>query len=145
GEQQRRCFEVFGAGGPRKVVVATNVAETSVTLPDVTVVIDTCRERRLSRDHDLSSLAPALLERLCAKDSLKQRRGRAGRVQRGVCFRLVPRSVYEKLPTATAPEIEALPLETLVLQVRAAGFEPSEFLGKAPTPPKPEIVHAAEM
>ncbi|CAJ1407552.1 unnamed protein product [Effrenium voratum] len=90
GEQQRRCFEVYPASGPRKVIVSTNVAETSVTLPDVTIVVDTCRERRLTRDHDHTSLAPALLERFCAKDSLQQRRGRAGRVQKGVCFR--PRS-----------------------------------------------------
>ena len=47
--------------------VATNVAETSVTLPDVTVVIDSCRERRLTREHGHASLAPALLERFCAK------------------------------------------------------------------------------
>ncbi|CAK9092810.1 unnamed protein product [Durusdinium trenchii] len=90
GEQQRRCFETFQV---RKVIVATNVAETSVTLSGPWSVIDTCRERRLTREHGHSSLAPALLERFCAKDSLQQRRGRAGRVQKGVCFRLVPRGL----------------------------------------------------
>ncbi|CAK9098128.1 DExH-box ATP-dependent RNA helicase DExH1, partial [Durusdinium trenchii] len=142
GEQQRRCFETFQV---RKVIVATNVAETSVTLPDVTIVIDTCRERRLTREHGHSSLAPALLERFCAKDSLQQRRGRAGRVQKGVCFRLVPRKAYDKLPEATAAEIEALPLETLVLQVRAAGYAPEAFLAKAPTPPEAWQVRQAEL
>eukprot|EP00439_Symbiodinium_sp_Y106_P024021 s428_g2.t3 len=137
-------FRALPLHGALKVIVATNVAETSVTLPDVTIVIDTCRERRLTRDHGHTTLAPALLERFCAKDSLKQRKGRAGRVQRGLCFRLLPRRDYERLPESTAPEIESLPLETLVLQVRAAGFHPTQFLANAPSPPAAEVVRAAE-
>lgn len=141
-EQQRRCFEVPPRGAPRKVVVSTNVAETSVTVPDVTVVIDTARERRLVLDP--GAVAPCLSERLCAQSSLRQRKGRAGRVQAGLCLTLLPRRDYAALPKESPPEIEAAALETLCLQVRVAGFDPVKFLARAPTPPLPERVAAAE-
>ncbi|CAK0875517.1 unnamed protein product [Prorocentrum cordatum] len=141
-ERQRACFEVLPPGGPRKVVCATNVAETSITIPDVTAVVDTCRERRLRLE--AGSFTPCLAEQLCAQDALRQRMGRAGRVQAGVCFRLVKKKAYDQLPRATPPEIESLPLESLVLTVRHMGFEPRAFLSQAPTPPKPESVVVAE-
>ena len=59
-----------------KVVIATNVAEASVTLPDVTVVVDTCRVKEVCMEDELQT--SALVMRLAAKDSLRQRKGRAG-------------------------------------------------------------------
>jgi len=141
-DQQRRCFEFPARGGPRKIVVSTNVAETSVTVPDVTIVIDTARERRLQLDP--GAVAPCLAECVCAKSSLTQRRGRAGRVRAGICVTLMLRSEYENLPMEAPPEIESTALESLCLQVRVAGFEPEAFLAKMPTPPRPERVVDAE-
>merc|ERR1719316_1920972 len=88
-EEQSLCFqEEWPEGCNCKIICATNVAETSITIPDVTVVIDTCRERR--NQVDKHSNTPVLREGWCAQDALRQRRGRAGRVQPGICFRLVP-------------------------------------------------------
>eukprot|EP00929_Paragymnodinium_shiwhaense_P043873 TRINITY_DN22530_c0_g2_i1.p1 TRINITY_DN22530_c0_g2~~TRINITY_DN22530_c0_g2_i1.p1 ORF type:complete len:1435 (+),score=380.84 TRINITY_DN22530_c0_g2_i1:69-4373(+) len=141
-DQQRRCFDVPAKGGPRKIVVSTNVAETSVTVPDVTVVVDTARERRLVLEP--GAAAPCLAEAICAQSSLKQRRGRAGRVRAGLCVTLLGSSEYEKLPYSTPPEIESAPLESLCLQVRVAGFDPRPFLAKMPTAPLPARVDKAE-
>ena len=82
--------------GCLKVVVATNVAEASVTIPDVTVVVDTCKVREL--DYDEESGSSALVTKLASQDSLRQRRGRAGRVSAGRCFRLITLGTYSKLP-----------------------------------------------
>lgn len=141
-DQQRRCFEVAGKGGPRKIVVSTNVAETSVTVPDITIVIDTARERRLQLEP--GAVATCLTECMCSQSSLKQRKGRAGRVRAGVCVTLLRRNEYEALPAEAAPEIESAPLESLCLQVRVAGFDPEPFLTKMPTPPQPQRVADAE-
>eukprot|EP00927_Polykrikos_kofoidii_P037399 TRINITY_DN31540_c0_g2_i1.p1 TRINITY_DN31540_c0_g2~~TRINITY_DN31540_c0_g2_i1.p1 ORF type:complete len:1154 (+),score=222.39 TRINITY_DN31540_c0_g2_i1:223-3462(+) len=141
-EHQRRCFEIPSKRGPRKIVVSTNVAETSVTVPDVTVVIDTCRERRLQLDP--GAVAPCLAETVCARSSLIQRKGRAGRVRAGVCITMLSRRDYEKLAAEAPPEIEAAALESVCLQVRASGFVPLSFLAKMPTPPRPERIAATE-
>lgn len=141
-DQQRRCFEVPPKGGPRKIVVSTNVAETSVTVPDVTIVIDTARERRLQLEP--GAVAPCLAEGVCARSSLTQRRGRAGRVRAGVCVTLMLRGEYEELPAEAPPEIESTSLESVCLQVRVAGFEPAAFLAKMPTPPRVARVADAE-
>jgi HrpA-like RNA helicase len=59
-----------------KIVIATNVAEASVTIPDVTVVVDTCRVKEISFDSEIQT--SALMMKFAAQDSLRQRRGRAG-------------------------------------------------------------------
>ena len=64
---------------PPQVVVSTNVAETSITIPDITVVIDTGRVKETA--YDPQTNMPCLLETWTSKDSMRQRRGRAGRVQ----------------------------------------------------------------
>ena len=82
-------------------------------------MVDTCRERRLVLEPGAST--PCLAEQLCARDALRQRAGRAGRVRPGVCYRLISASAFGKLPAATRPELEALPLESVVLQARRRG------------------------
>lgn len=68
------------AAGFTKVILSTNVAETSITIPDCTCVIDSCREKQSS--YDPVNRMPLLVERFASADSLKQRRGRAGRIRR---------------------------------------------------------------
>jgi ATP-dependent RNA helicase DHX57 len=68
-------------------------------------------------DFDVDRQMPALLLKKASQDSLRQRRGRAGRVQAGRCFRLLTRGTCEKLPLHSVPEMLRAPLENLVLQV----------------------------
>ena len=81
--------------GHTKVILSTNVAETSITIPDCVVVIDTCKEKQSS--YDPSNRMPLLLECFASKDSLKQRRGRAGRVREGFYYQLIRPNTYQKL------------------------------------------------
>ena len=69
--------------GCRKIICATNIAETSVTIPDVVCVVDTGRVREVRRNKRTSS--SMLVTDWCPKSSAKQRQGRAGRVQPGIC------------------------------------------------------------
>lgn len=68
------------------MILSTNVAETSITIPDCTIVIDTAREKQSS--YDPSNRMPLLIEKFASRDSLKQRRGRAGRVRPGSCYKV---------------------------------------------------------
>lgn len=144
-EEQQTCFTTtLPAGCTRKIICSTNVAETSVTVPDVTVVIDTCRERR--NQVDRYSNTPMLREQWCALDSLKQRRGRAGRVQPGICFRLFNERNLERLDRVTPPEMQRVPLENVYLQVCASGItDRPAFLAKTPDPPDETAVLFAEV
>jgi len=144
-EEQQTCFlTTLPAGCTRKIICSTNVAETSVTVPDVTIVIDTCRERRTQVDR--YSNTPMLREQWCALDSLKQRRGRAGRVQPGVCFRILPQKYMERLEAVTPPEMQRVPLENVYLQVCASGIsDRRDFLAKTPDPPDETAVLFAEL
>lgn len=84
-EEQEQAFQV-PPKGTRKIVLATNIAETGITIPDVTCVIDTGKhkEMRFDERRQLSKLIESFISRANAK----QRRGRAGRVQEGICFHL---------------------------------------------------------
>ncbi|KAH8052988.1 helicase [Aureococcus anophagefferens] len=108
--------------GARKVVVATNVAETSITIDDVDCVVDLGRVKEL-----------------------RYRAGRAGRVRAGACYRLYPRKLHDEgLPAHTAPEMLRTPLADAVLKVLRLGFGgPKAFLARALQPPRPESVDAA--
>ncbi|KAH8064601.1 helicase [Aureococcus anophagefferens] len=129
--------------GARKVVVATNVAETSITIDDVDCVVDLGRvkELRYVSAADVSALAEVYTSRAAAT----QRAGRAGRVRAGACYRLYPRKLHDEgLPAHTAPEMLRTPLADVVLKVLRLGFGgPKAFLARALQPPRPESVDAA--
>eukprot|EP00746_Dinoflagellata_sp_MGD_P091751 gnl/MRDRNA2_/MRDRNA2_36344_c0_seq1.p1 gnl/MRDRNA2_/MRDRNA2_36344_c0~~gnl/MRDRNA2_/MRDRNA2_36344_c0_seq1.p1 ORF type:complete len:1014 (+),score=179.06 gnl/MRDRNA2_/MRDRNA2_36344_c0_seq1:163-3042(+) len=143
-DEQQICFEtVFPQDLDFKVIVATNVAETSVTVPDITIVIDACRHRL--NQMDKGSNTSTLRMRWCAQDSLRQRRGRAGRVQPGVCFRLILEQDVEKLDEVTQPEMQRVPLENLFLQACASGIhDVPTFLLRTPDPPNKTAITFAE-
>ncbi|CAE8673864.1 unnamed protein product, partial [Polarella glacialis] len=143
-EEQEEAFSTeLPPGKLRKIIAATNVAETSVTVPDVTVVIDSCRERRSQVDR--FSNTPMLREQWCALDALRQRRGRAGRVRPGVCLRLISQEVANRLEPTTLPEMQRMPLENIYLQVCACGVQDRRgFLAKTPDPPEEVSVRFAE-
>jgi len=131
-DEQRRAF----ARTPqRKVVLATNVAETSLTIPGIGVVIDAGLVRQ-TRYHDgraFLALGPI------AEDSAAQRAGRAGRTGPGVCYRLWSQSA--RLNAITAPEIHREPLSPLVLTAAAWGARVEDL--PLLDAPKPEALQAA--
>ena len=139
--EQRRVFPP-APRGKRKVIAATNVAETSITIEDIVAVIDTGRVKETSFDPQNNMLK--LEEMWASRAACKQRRGRAGRVRAGICYKLYTRSTENKMAERPEPEIRRVPLEQLCLSVRAMGIiEVPDFLASALTPPKSLAVEGA--
>lgn len=127
--EQRLIFEE-PASGVRKIVLATNIAETSITINDVAFVIDCGKAKETS--YDALNNTPCLLPSWISKVSAQQRRGRAGRVQPGQCYHLYPKCVYDAFAEYQLPEILRTPLQSLCLQIKSLNFGTiSEFLSRA--------------
>ena len=136
---QRRAFEV-APPGTRKVVVATNVAETSVTISDIVHVIDSGLVK--SKGWNACTRLASLRDERVSSASAAQRRGRAGRVQEGHCYRLWP-AKFRLMPQAL-PEMSRVPLEEIILDLSLLGApSAASLLAQAPTPPSPTAVRAA--
>lgn len=103
----------------RRVVLATNIAETSLTIEGVSVVIDSGLERRMR--YDPSSGLSRLVTMTISRASATQRQGRAGRLGPGVCYRLYGRHIFEGMVRHTPPEITSADLCGLVLELAAWG------------------------
>ena len=140
--EQRKVF-ASPPPGKRKVVVATNVAETSITIDDIVAVIDSGRVKETS--FDPQNNMRKLEETWASLAACKQRRGRAGRVQAGKCYKLYTRNLeMTQMAERPEPEIRRVPLEQLCLAVRAMGIrDVSHFLSRAPTPPEATAVEGA--
>jgi len=137
---QRRCFQ-SPPPGVRKVVLATNVAETSLTIEDVVFVVDTGRVKEVR--HDASRGLTLLCEDFVSRASAKQRRGRAGRVREGVCLATYTRRRHDELMRGQAkPEIGRVALDELVLQIHALGLadRAADFLARVLEPPPASAV-----
>ncbi len=121
------------------MVLSTNIAETSVTLDDCVFVVDSGRCKRLTYDPvtQISSLATEW----AAKANVKQRRGRAGRVREGTCYRLYTQAQHEAMEAEQEPEMLIVPLEQICLSTLALGLgKCSEVLGSAlDAPPAQQI------
>ncbi|KAL3510671.1 hypothetical protein ACH5RR_030072 [Cinchona calisaya] len=127
--EQRLIFDK-AEDGVRKIVLATNIAETSITIDDVVFVIDCGKAKETS--YDALNNTPCLLPSWISKVSAKQRRGRAGRVQPGECYHLYPRCVYDAFADYQLPEILRTPLQSLCLQIKSLKLGSiSEFLSRA--------------
>ncbi|KAF2159479.1 hypothetical protein M409DRAFT_30100 [Zasmidium cellare ATCC 36951] len=139
--EQRRVFP-RPPPGLRKVIAATNVAETSITIEDIVAVIDTGRVKETS--FDPANNMVKLAEVWASRAACKQRRGRAGRVRAGECYKLYTRSAEAKMAERPEPEIRRVPLEQLCLSVRAMGVaDVPSFLASALTPPESLAVEGA--
>ena len=139
--EQRRVFPK-APRGMRKVIAATNVAETSITIEDIVAVIDTGRVKETS--FDPANNMVKLAEVWASRAACKQRRGRAGRVRAGECYKLYTRSAEAKMAERPEPEIRRVPLEQLCLSVRAMGVvDVPSFLASALTPPETLAVAGA--
>nr|XP_024395088.1 DExH-box ATP-dependent RNA helicase DExH1-like isoform X2 [Physcomitrium patens] len=131
---QREIFQRPSVG-VRKIVLATNIAETSITIDDVVYVIDCGKAKETSYDalNKLACLTPTWI----SKASAHQRRGRAGRVQPGVCYHLYPKLVYDSMLRYQLPEILRTPLQELCLQIKSLQLgNIASFLSKALEPPE---------
>jgi len=131
-------------GRKRRIVVATNIAETSLTLPRLSVVID------MGRGKTIRFLprrgVTALVEAYTSKASATQRAGRAGRLAPGRVVRLYTRAFHEHcMPDHDDPELCRLPLDETILRLRALGLNDGirDLLNDAPQPPDASTVSAA--
>lgn len=113
-EEQER---VFTSGGLRRIVLATNVAETSITVPGIRYVVDTglARVKRYSYRNKVEQL---LIEPV-SKASANQRAGRCGRVANGICIRLFDEASWSRRPDYTDPEIMRSNLAAVILRMKS--------------------------
>lgn len=146
-EEQSKVF-AKPPEGLRKIICATNIAETSITVEDVTVVIDTLRAKEMR--YDALNKSSVLEECFISQAAAKQRAGRAGRVSRGTCYRLVRKSTFEnRIAPQQTPEIQRVSLEQLVIHVLSivpgaqSQHDPHTFLGKAIDPPDRQSISTA--
>ncbi|MCF0216277.1 MAG: ATP-dependent RNA helicase HrpA [Fibrobacteraceae bacterium] len=121
-EEQRR---VFRGSSRTRVVLATNIAETSLTIPGIAYVVDT-GYARISRYNAQARIQGLPVEEI-SKASARQRTGRAGRVKPGVCIRLYSPENFEKREEYTEPEIRRSNLANVVLLLRSLGLSMENF------------------
>ena len=127
----------------RKVVVATNVAETSLTIDGVRLVIDSglARIARYDANRGINTL---LIERI-SQSSADQRAGRAGRTAPGVCMRLWSREEHAHRPPQELPEVKRLDLAEVVLTLKAAGVDDLRKFRWLEKPDEISLTHAEEL
>src|SRR5580765_6792847 len=113
GDQQR----VFAPSSRRKIVIATNIAETSLTIPGIRYVIDSGLAR-ISRYNPRTRIKRLPVEPV-SQSSANQRKGRAGRVEAGVCIRLYAEEDFAERPQYTQPEIQRANLAEVILRMKA--------------------------
>ena len=142
GEEQRRAIAP-SAPGSRKIVLATPIAETSLTIEGVRVVVDSglCRKPVYDPQRGLSRLETVRISR----DMADQRAGRAGRVAPGVCYRLWSAATEQRMPPVRVPEILEADLAPTVLAIAAWGESRPERLPWLAPPPAQSLRHAREL
>ncbi|KAI9889798.1 MAG: putative ATP-dependent RNA helicase DHR1 [Vezdaea aestivalis] len=140
-EDQMRVFD-SPPHGSRLIVIATNVAETSLTIPGIRYVFDCGRAKESSFD-PLTGVQKYEIN-LISKASAMQRAGRAGRSEAGHCYRLYSSLDYQrKFPDHTSPQILRTPLEAVVLELKAMGIKNVTNF-PFPTEPDAEVLSRAE-
>lgn len=120
------------AQGRRRIVLATSIAETSLTIPDVRVVVDAGRARRARFDPG-SGMSRLVTERVSRAEA-EQRRGRAGRVAPGICYRMWARAEEGALPAFAPPEIAVADLAGLALELANWGSDGRDLAFLTPPP-----------
>ncbi|MEZ5004163.1 MAG: ATP-dependent helicase HrpB [Chitinophagales bacterium] len=129
--------------GRRKVVLATNIAETSLTIEGIKVVVDSGFERRARFDANsgLSRLETVQI----SKESADQRAGRAGRLSPGVCYRMWTLATHHRMEAQSTPEIEQADLCNLVLDMAQWGIVDAHQLTWVTPPPKGHLRQASQL
>lgn len=112
--------KVFGRAAGRRIVLATNVAETSLTVPGIRYVVD-AGTARISRYSQRTKVQRLPIEGI-SQASANQRAGRCGRLADGICIRLYSEEDYEARPEFTEPEIQRTSLASVILQMTSLGL-----------------------
>eukprot|EP00658_Telonema_sp_P-2_P022241 TRINITY_DN18887_c0_g2_i2.p1 TRINITY_DN18887_c0_g2~~TRINITY_DN18887_c0_g2_i2.p1 ORF type:complete len:229 (+),score=68.52 TRINITY_DN18887_c0_g2_i2:120-806(+) len=118
-EKQLLVFEKAPAGH-RKIILATNIAETSITIEGIKYVVDSgmVKSKAFNPKTNMESLQETVISRAQAT----QRAGRAGRMSAGKCYRLYTEEAFDSLNPETIPEIKRCSLNSVVLQMKAMGI-----------------------
>ena len=134
---------VFKTSSMRKVILATSIAETSLTIPGITTVIDSGLERRpvFNRHSGLTRLETLPV----SKASADQRKGRAGRISEGLCIRMWSEVFHARLDNFREPELLSTDLSSLVLEAAVWGCSRPEDLNWLENPPKAHFYQAREL
>lgn len=141
-EQQMYVFDE-APQDTRKVIVATNIAEASVTIDGIVYVVD-CGFVKL-RTFDPKTGIETLTATPISQASASQRAGRAGRTKPGKCFRLYTEENFQALPTANVPEIQRTNLAPFVLQLKALGIDNVVRFDYLTPPPAELLIKATEL
>lgn len=145
-EYQQEAFRTI-AYRSTKIILSTNIAESSVTIPDVTHVINCGIEKQIDMPNAGSSHAEVLIDSWCSRASAKQRSGRAGRVMPGVAFHLFPEAFHDTcLLEYSTPEMLRKPLDRIILLLKGKMTEfgtPSELLTKSLDAPNLQHIEGA--
>ena len=122
-----------------KIILATNIAESGVTIPDVHYVIDFCLSKYLAIAKG-SQISTLMLD-WTSKNNCKQRAGRAGRVCPGTVVRMVSKDIYDQMKNYPAPEIKRIGLEAVIVKTKLLGMgTPLDLLALALDPPEKSSV-----
>ncbi|GAB7350878.1 hypothetical protein MBLNU459_g1396t2 [Dothideomycetes sp. NU459] len=141
-EQQMYVFEP-APENTRKIIVATNIAEASVTIPGIVYVIDCgfVKLRAFNSDTGIETLTATPTSRAAAT----QRAGRAGRTKPGKCYRMYTEAAYQSLSDASIPEIQRSNLAPVILQLKCLGIDNIARFDYLTPPPSELIIRALEM
>lgn len=127
----------------RKVIVSTNIAEASVTIPGVSYVVD-CGFAKIRYFNSKSSTDSLMIVPI-TKASAQQRSGRAGRIKSGYAFRLYTKEEFKKLDDFTSPEIQRISLQSTILQLKALGIDNIVKFDFISPPPSNNIISAFDV
>ncbi len=134
---------VFASGGARRIVLATNVAETSLTVPGIRYVVDTglARVKRYSYRNKVEQLQVEPISQAAAQ----QRAGRCGRVANGVCIRLYDEADFAARPRFTTPEVLRSSLAAVILRMKSLGLDAIEQFPFIDPPPGKAIADGYQL
>jgi len=141
-QQQDQAIKL-DASGRRKIILTTNIAETSLTIEGIDCVVDSGLAR--SAVYDVNSGMTRLQTQRISKASAEQRKGRAGRLQAGVCYRVWSESQQAQLPDFEAEEITVTDLTSLCLELALWGVHDVAELRWLTTPPKSHFEKAQQL
>ncbi|KAK9324345.1 P-loop containing nucleoside triphosphate hydrolase protein [Lipomyces orientalis] len=141
-DAQRKVFEKVPQGC-RKVILSTNIAETSVTIPELRYVID-CGKEREKRFVQAQRITTLMVDWV-SRANVKQRSGRAGRVQNGIYYGMFSKNRLARMHMTATPEILRSDLQQICLETKALGIKDSieNFLGATIQPPSAWAIESA--